>query len=49
MNEVGSGAKDSVEKLSDIYGNHCFSNDVMRERLPRSIYSELLLVQAGKK
>lgn len=37
------------EKLSDIYGNHCFSNDVMRERLPRSIYAELLLVQSGKK
>ena len=39
----------STERLSEIYGNHCFSNDVMRERLPRSIYSELLLVQTGKK
>ncbi len=38
-----------VERLSEIYGNHCFSNDVMRERLPRSIYSELMLVQSGKK
>lgn len=37
------------DKLSEIYGSLCFSNDVMRERLPRSIYSELLLVQAGKK
>jgi len=49
MNEADSGKEKSVEMLSDIYGNHCFSNDVMRERLPRSIYSELLLVQAGKK
>ncbi len=36
-------------RLSDFYGDHCFSNNVMRERLPRSIYSELMLVQAGKK
>ncbi|PKL06516.1 MAG: glutamine synthetase type III [Spirochaetae bacterium HGW-Spirochaetae-9] len=42
-------AKRSTERLSEIYGNHCFSNDVMRERLPRSIFSELLLVQTGKK
>jgi glutamine synthetase len=36
-------------RLSDFYGDHCFSNNVMRERLPRSIYAELLQVQAGKK
>lgn len=39
----------SNERLSEIYGNHCFSNAVMREHLPHSIYSELLLVQSGKK
>ncbi len=39
----------SVERLSDLYGNHCFSNNILRERLPRSIFSELLLVQTGKK
>jgi glutamine synthetase len=49
MDITGSGAAGHVGRLSEIYGNHCFSNDVMRERLPRSIYSALLLVQAGKK
>ena len=49
MNAIDSDKGRKGERLSDIYGNHCFSNDVIRERLPRSIYSELLLVQAGKK
>ena len=49
MEKSDSDAIRSTERLSEIYGNHCFSNDVMRERLPRSIYSELLLVQTGKK
>ena len=49
MDKADSGISRSIEKLSDIYGSHCFSNDVLRERLPRSIYAELLLVQAGKK
>ncbi|MCE1196945.1 glutamine synthetase III, partial [bacterium] len=47
--KAGIAETNTIERLSDIYGNHCFSNDVMRERLPRSIYSELLLVQNGKK
>ena len=33
--------------LAEIYGANCFSNAVMRERLPKSIYSEMLKVQAG--
>lgn len=49
MDNADSGKERPIERLSDIYGSHCFSNDVIRERLPRSIYSELLLVQAGKK
>ena len=47
--KAGIAETKTIERLSDIYGNHCFSNDVMRERLPRSIYSELLQVQNGKK
>jgi len=47
--KAGIAETNTIERLSDIYGNHCFSNDVMRERLPRSIYSELLQVQNGKK
>jgi glutamine synthetase len=35
--------------LSELYGIHCFSNEIMRERLPRSIFSEILQVQSGKK
>jgi len=26
--------------LAEIYGINCFSNSVMRERLPKSIYTE---------
>jgi len=49
MDKADAGESRTIEKLSDIYGSHCFSNEVLRERLPRSIYAELLLVQAGKK
>jgi glutamine synthetase len=35
--------------LAETYGKNCFSNSVMRERLPKSIYTELLKVQAGKR
>ncbi len=45
----GKNGMDTVERLPDIYGNHCFSNTVMKERLPRSVYSALVDVQAGKK
>ncbi len=31
-----------------LFGTHCFSNSVMRERLPSSIYKKLVEVQAGK-
>ena len=44
---------DSIESkaigLAEIYGANCFSNSVMRERLPKTIYTELLKVQAGKR
>ena len=49
MSKADSGIEKPIESLTEIYGTHCFSNDVMRERLPRSIYSELILVQSGKK
>jgi glutamine synthetase len=35
--------------LAEIYGKNCFSNSVMRERLPKSIYTEMLKVQSGKR
>jgi glutamine synthetase len=35
--------------LVGIYGCNCFSNAIMRERLPKSVFKELLLVQSGEK
>ena len=35
--------------LAEVYGANCFSNAVMRERLPKSIFSELLKVQTGRR
>ncbi len=34
--------------LTEIYGENCFSDAVMKERLPVDAYAELKLVQAGK-
>lgn len=35
--------------VAELYGSNCFSNAVMRERLPKNIYKEILAVQAGEK
>jgi Uncharacterized protein related to glutamine synthetase len=35
--------------VSSLYGSNCFSNGVMRERLPKNVYKEILAVQAGEK
>ncbi|MDR1029332.1 MAG: glutamine synthetase III [Treponema sp.] len=35
--------------VAALYGSNCFSNAVMRERLPKNIYKEILAVQAGEK
>ena len=35
--------------VSELYGSNSFSNAVMRERLPKNIYREILSVQAGEK
>jgi glutamine synthetase len=35
--------------IAELYGSNCFSNAVMRERLPKNIYKEILAVQAGEK
>ncbi len=37
------------EILAEIYGEYCFSDSLMRERLPKGIYRELKRVQAGEK
>ena len=35
--------------LPEIYGENCFNDALMRERLPKSIYKELKEVQKGTK
>ena len=35
--------------LTQHFGSRCFSNDVMRERLPRSAFEAILDIQAGKR
>ncbi|MDR0555363.1 MAG: glutamine synthetase III [Treponema sp.] len=35
--------------VADLYGSNCFSNAVMRERLPKNIYKEIVAVQNGEK
>ncbi|MDR3276514.1 MAG: glutamine synthetase III [Treponema sp.] len=35
--------------VAELYGSNCFSNAVMRERLPKDIYKEIVAVQNGEK
>ena len=35
--------------VAELYGCNCFSNTVMRERLPKNIYREIAAVQNGEK
>jgi glutamine synthetase len=35
--------------VAEIYGSNSFSNALMRERLPKNVYKEILAVQAGEK
>jgi glutamine synthetase len=35
--------------VANLYGSNCFSNAVMRERLPKNIYKEIVAVQNGEK
>jgi glutamine synthetase len=39
----------SETPVTEVYGMNSFSNSVMRERLPKNIYKELLEVQIGEK
>ncbi|MDR0784991.1 MAG: glutamine synthetase III [Treponema sp.] len=39
----------SKNPIEELYGTNCFSNAVMKERLPKSIYKEILAVQAGER
>ncbi|MDR2072054.1 MAG: glutamine synthetase III [Spirochaetaceae bacterium] len=35
--------------VAELFGSNCFSNAVMKERLPKNIYKEILAVQAGER
>lgn len=35
--------------LSEIYGDYCFSDSLMRQKLPKGIYREIKKVQAGER
>ncbi|MDR2246239.1 MAG: glutamine synthetase III [Treponema sp.] len=35
--------------VAEVYGSNCFSNAVMKERLPKNIYKEVLAVQNSEK
>ncbi|MCL2832545.1 MAG: glutamine synthetase III [Treponema sp.] len=35
--------------ITELFGSNCFSNTVMRERLPKNIYREVVAVQEGEK
>ncbi|HSV55739.1 MAG TPA: glutamine synthetase III, partial [Magnetospirillaceae bacterium] len=39
----------SENPVPSMYGVNCFSNAVMRERLPSNVFKELLEIQAGRK
>ncbi len=39
----------AVTSVTSVYGTNSFSNSLMRERLPKNIYKEVLSVQAGEK
>ncbi|MDR2864843.1 MAG: glutamine synthetase III [Spirochaetaceae bacterium] len=39
----------SKTPVTEIYGSNCFSNAVMRERLPKNIYQEIIAIQTGEK
>ena len=39
----------SKKPLTEIYGENCFNDAVMKERLPSNVYKELKLTQSGQK
>jgi glutamine synthetase len=44
-----SGVDFTKTPVEELYGANCFSNAVMREKLPKNIYREVMAVQNGEK
>ena len=47
--EGGSVPDFTKTPVEELYGSNCFSNAVMREKLPKNIYREIVAVQNGEK
>jgi glutamine synthetase len=47
--QYGSGIDFTKTPVEELYGTNCFSNAVMREKLPKNIYKEVAAVQNGEK
>ncbi|MDR3337631.1 MAG: glutamine synthetase III [Treponema sp.] len=45
----GEGVDFTKTPIAELYGSNSFSNAMMRERLPKSIYKEIVAVQNGEK
>ena len=48
-NRAPAGIDFTETPITELYGSNCFSNSVMRERLPKNIYREVVAVQEGEK
>jgi len=48
-NNSGWGNSFSGHAVTELYGQNCFSNSVMREKLPKDIYNEIVAVQNSEK
>ena len=48
-NRAAGGIDFTEIPVTELYGCNCFSNAVMRERLPKNIFKEIVAVQNGEK
>ncbi|HTX73941.1 MAG TPA: glutamine synthetase III [Rectinemataceae bacterium] len=46
---MSAAVQSAPTSIVEVFGANCFSNAVMRERLPKSVFAQLLLVQAGNR
>ena len=47
--KTAAGKNHSGPAVTELYGSNCFSNEVMREKLPANIYKEIVAVQNSEK
>jgi glutamine synthetase len=44
---MNTGIDFTKTPLNELYGRNCFSESIMRERLPKSVFKELKRVRRG--